>query len=102
MIARVWVPASTASMTACCPGRRPERPNTFVTTCAIRRRLSAGFMAVSLSDHGPACEIEAGPTVPPGLHYRLDLMQRMLVVSDRVRDDAVGGCVHLQASHVRV
>ena len=35
-------------------------------------------------------------------HCRPDLPQGMLVVSDRVRHDAVGGCVHLQVSHVRV
>jgi hypothetical protein len=44
MIASVCRPASTASMTACCPGRRPVRPNTRFRTVVTRRRAIGGLM----------------------------------------------------------
>ena len=57
VIARVCVPVSTASLTVCLSARRPQSPNTFVTMCAIRRRLSVGLKAAYPSESDLAREI---------------------------------------------
>src|SRR3954449_4376341 len=43
MMASVWRLASTASITACCPGRSSERPNTSRMTFVTRARPPLDF-----------------------------------------------------------